>query len=200
MEINMEINIECGKRLKRARMSKGYSQIELANMAHYSKQTVNYVENGKRPLTNEAAHIFSEILCVREEYLLCKDDFATEYDFSEEKSERIHLRLKNFGIFLSTEYRAVDLENGNFAIIGNDKKYVCSSKELKHLHEALDILEQAKKDIVLSFVKGCSRLDSENQAKLHEVQEQHKQTVMQSKMEIIDSTINKLVEPEIQFD
>lgn len=73
--INMEINIECGKRLKACRMAAGLNQKEFAKEVGYSVQQICFIERGKRALTPEAASAFSTILKgVRPEYLLCKDN------------------------------------------------------------------------------------------------------------------------------
>lgn len=70
----MEINIECGKRLKACRMAMGKNQKEFANMAHYSVQMICGIEKGKRALTPEAAERLGDALGVRPEYLLCEDE------------------------------------------------------------------------------------------------------------------------------
>ena len=61
-EINMNINIECGQRLKKCRLLSGYTQEALGNRANYKKETVCMFERGKRKLSVDAANNFAEVL------------------------------------------------------------------------------------------------------------------------------------------
>lgn len=78
---NSEIAIKRGIRLKESREEKHITQEKLSKLSGYTKNHISYVENGKRGLTIEAARIYSKILGVRENYLLCEDDFKTDNDF-----------------------------------------------------------------------------------------------------------------------
>ena len=86
----MNINIECGQRLKKCRLLSGYTQEALGNRANYKKETVCMFERGKRKLSVDAANNFAEVLHVRADYLLCRDD---KY-FPEEKLNLIPLIIK----------------------------------------------------------------------------------------------------------
>lgn len=79
----MDINIECGQRLKKCRLLSGYTQEALGNRANYKKETVCMFERGKRKLSVDAANNFAKVLGVRADYLLCRDDII----FAEEKSK-----------------------------------------------------------------------------------------------------------------
>lgn len=81
MENTSAINKKCGDRLKKWREKKRMTQNELAEKSNYSITQISYIENGKRGMSASAAKIFSEILEVRENFLLCIDDFATKEDY-----------------------------------------------------------------------------------------------------------------------
>ena len=169
----MEINVECGKRLKRARMENGYSQVDFAEITHYSKQTICYIENGKRPLCPDAAQLFAKKLGVREEYLLCKDDFKTIEDLSSIQEFRSRLCLRTCLNFLGIKCSIEDLKNGNFAIITDKETKMCSTKELEHLQKTLEAIEETKNRIACSFVDTCSQIDSENNKQLDIVRKEN---------------------------
>lgn len=103
-------NIECGLRLKDCRKNKGLTQEKLATLSNYSVQTVSYIENGTRNMSREAAHAFSQILEVREEYLLCEDNSKTiEEKFAFEsyetfKAEQIEKALHSIGCWEYIKY------------------------------------------------------------------------------------------------
>ena len=48
----MEINIECGKRLKACRMAAGMNQKEFAKKVGYSVQQICFIEKGKNKSLN----------------------------------------------------------------------------------------------------------------------------------------------------
>ena len=79
----MNINIECGQRLKKCRLLSGYSQEALGDRVHYRKETVCMFERGKRKITVDAANKFAKVLHVRADYLLCRDNNI----FPEEKTK-----------------------------------------------------------------------------------------------------------------
>ena len=81
----MNINIECGQRLKKCRLLSGYTQEALGNKANYKKETVCMFERGKRKLSVDAANNFAKVLHVRADYLLCRDDII----FPEECPEKL---------------------------------------------------------------------------------------------------------------
>lgn len=77
MEKNGELNKKPGERLKEWRKRRGITQELFAERCRYSKTHISYIENGKRKMTTDAAKIFSEVLEVREKYLLGYDDLPT---------------------------------------------------------------------------------------------------------------------------
>lgn len=136
-------NIECGLRLKECRKSKGLTQEKLAISSNYSVQTVSYIENGTRNMSREAAHAFSKILEVREEYLLCEDNAKTVDDLSrtieyqyrnEKKLLKVFNGLGYWEFFkfidtpktLNTEF--IEIEKVTFCIPG-DQFVTCTEKE-----------------------------------------------------------------------
>lgn len=78
MKNSDELNMKIRKRLKECRLAKGMTQKEFSEASHYSVQQICYIENGKRQMSLEAAHIFSSVLEVRTKYLLCEDNIKTE--------------------------------------------------------------------------------------------------------------------------
>ncbi|MGN0323618.1 MAG: helix-turn-helix domain-containing protein [Oliverpabstia sp.] len=195
----MEINVECGKRLKRARMENGYSQVDFAEITHYSKQTICYIENGKRPLCPDAAQLFAKKLGVREEYLLCEDDFKTVDDLLSVKELRSRLWFSSwFKLFFGTEYDLTNLENGNFAITSDKERKICTTKELEHLHETLNILEETKKNIIRSFIDTCSLIDNENNKQLEMINKQKDELNNDKKIRDFIQELDEL--PDIPFE
>lgn len=84
-----EQNTLCGERVRLCRLSKGLTLEQLAekvealpsnNERARSSRHIGYVERGERTLSLEWACLLAEALDVRVEYLLCKDDFQTEWE------------------------------------------------------------------------------------------------------------------------
>lgn len=73
--IKKELNPEQGKRLRECLKNKRMSQKELSEKSGYTPQHINNIIGGTRNMSQESAEIFANILEVRKEYLLCKDDF-----------------------------------------------------------------------------------------------------------------------------
>lgn len=78
-----------GNRLRECRKLRGLTREQLIaaveqlpsnNGKTRSEKQIGYIENGSRPLSMEYAHLLAEVLQVRVEYLLLKDNFKTEYD------------------------------------------------------------------------------------------------------------------------
>lgn len=78
--IKSELNPECGKRLKQCLEEKAKSQAELATDTGFTQQYISNIVVGKKPMTITSAKLFSKALGVREDYLLCKDDYKTWMD------------------------------------------------------------------------------------------------------------------------
>lgn len=79
MGTNIEnLNKTCGQRLKECRKEKKYTQKQLAKHISVSVQQISYIENGRRGLTTANAKAFGELLNVRPDYLLCKNDFKSQ--------------------------------------------------------------------------------------------------------------------------
>ena len=78
-----------GKRLKECRIACGLSQEQLIEAVmklpdnrgkERSEKQISYLENGTRPISVEYASLLAQVLNVRVEYLLLKDDFRTEHE------------------------------------------------------------------------------------------------------------------------
>lgn len=83
-------DVECGKRLRECRKKTGLTQEDLAS--ELTKLTDNkdktrspvhigYLENGKRSISLELAHLLASVLKVRPEYLLGYDDYETDDEY-----------------------------------------------------------------------------------------------------------------------
>lgn len=74
----VEINPECGLRLRRILRENGIKQIELAKKLDYEPQHVSSIITGKKRLTPETAYQLANMFYVRPEWLLCQDDYRTQ--------------------------------------------------------------------------------------------------------------------------
>lgn len=73
-----EINALSAIRFKECRKKCNITQEALSEMSNYSIQQISYIENGKRPLSAEAAVIFGKIFGVTSAYLLCDSPYYTK--------------------------------------------------------------------------------------------------------------------------
>nr|CRY98066.1 hypothetical protein [uncultured prokaryote] len=78
----VEINPECGRRLKSILKKHGFTQAGLADKIGYKPQHISHVIQGKKRLTPDMARgivekVFPNVLV---DYLLCKTDFETIAD------------------------------------------------------------------------------------------------------------------------
>ena len=71
--INEELNKKRGQRLKECRELRKITQNELAMLSHCSPQSISYIENGRRGMSRDLAHIFAKELKIKEEYILLAD-------------------------------------------------------------------------------------------------------------------------------
>ncbi len=74
----VEVNPECGLRLKWLLRERGIKQIELAKKLNYEPQHVSSIITGKKRLTPETAYQIADMFRVRAEWLLCQDDYRTQ--------------------------------------------------------------------------------------------------------------------------
>ena len=104
----VELNLKRGKRLKYERQRKQMTQEQLAEYANYSVQHISYIENGKRKMGYEAAHVFSEILGVPVNYLMCETDYKSSPCDSPFDSKRLEFLFSNiFSIMFEYGYDLV---------------------------------------------------------------------------------------------
>ena len=66
----VEVNPECGLRLKWLLRERGIKQIELAKKLNYEPQHVSSIITGKKRLTPETAYQIADMFRVRAEWLL----------------------------------------------------------------------------------------------------------------------------------
>jgi DNA-binding helix-turn-helix protein len=93
-----------GKRLKECRTACGLSQEQLIDAVmklpdnrgkERSEKQISYLENGTRPISVEYASLLAQVLNVRVEYLLLKDDFRTEHEMFEDGLRGLHNAYSN---------------------------------------------------------------------------------------------------------
>lgn len=86
--IKNEIDVIMGERVKKCRKKMCLSQEELASLVRNlpenngkerTPQHIGYIERGDRKLSAEWAYLLSKVFNVRAEYLLCEDDFETDF-------------------------------------------------------------------------------------------------------------------------
>lgn len=77
-EIERNVKLKIGKRLREARKKRQLSQAELAEKAFVSREMISGYENGKYNLSLDMARNIGRVLGLRPEYLLCEDNFPTE--------------------------------------------------------------------------------------------------------------------------
>lgn len=73
-----QLNLNCGERLKQCLKEANLTQAELALTSGYTQQYISNIIVGKKPVTVKAASLFAKVLNVRQEFLLCEDDYKTE--------------------------------------------------------------------------------------------------------------------------
>ena len=88
--IKRELNPIHGKRLKECLTDANMSQKDLSIKSGYTQQYISNIIVGKKNMSLESARIFSRILNVREEYLLCEDNTK-----SEKESRNIFIEKSN---------------------------------------------------------------------------------------------------------
>lgn len=93
-KLNKKVCIQ-GLRLKQCRENVKMSQKDLAEKACYTPVYISNLETGKKTMSVEAAKKCAEVLGVRYEYLLGRDDIKTEREYYEKKDS------------LSSEFRAL---------------------------------------------------------------------------------------------
>lgn len=136
---NNELDVVIGERVKKCRKEMQLSQEELAsrvrnlpenNGKERTPQHIGYIERGTRKLSIEWARLLSKVFGVRTEYLLCEDDFKTDFekksfpilqDFLDyyKRSEAIKKYCEVWGI--SFEYYVEGLDTETFKEKYKDK-------------------------------------------------------------------------------
>ncbi len=114
-----------GKRLKECRIACGLSQEQLIDAVmklpdnrgkERSEKQISYLENGTRPISVEYASLLAQVLNVRVEYLLLKDDFRTEHEMFEDGLRGLHDAYSNIVNLIKLhgyDIQEVDLSESN---------------------------------------------------------------------------------------
>ena len=178
-----ELMIRCGKRVRECRKEAGFTQEKLALEISLlpenrdkprSEKQLSYIERGKRPLSIEYARLLSKLLKVREEYLLCEDDYKTqgeillkEYKHDERIFQYIDFLIQQNGY----KYISCFIPNWDTIDFSPHEKEIKSYSDLKehnNYHERYyqKIMQQAKRYYEFKTPTGdtieCSHEDYKN--------------------------------------
>lgn len=149
MKSKSKINPECGRRLKEVLKEKRVTQLALAEQCGYTQVYISNIVKGKRPMTYEASKHFAKALKVRQEYLLCKDDYKDEFslknhvnvicnhvfvgnaeDFSKFKAI---VSVQKLSEFLECNGVVLNKSTHSFKFEGDDHEYPFDADNLKLL-------------------------------------------------------------------
>lgn len=147
--IKKELNPEHGKRLNECLNDKRMAQKELAEKSGYTKQYISYIVTGKKNMSLESAEIFSNILRVRKEYLLCKDNFKTfdaitKYVINQlDNSNEAIISLLNFaGLHITGGI--IECESGDTFTTASIPKICISQKDISGNGETIKICGESQ--------------------------------------------------------
>lgn len=142
--LKKELNPEHGKRLSECLNDKKMSQKELAEKSGYTKQYISYIVTGKKNMSSDSAEIFANILEVRKEYLLCRDDFKnvrsiTKYVCNQlDSSNDAIIALLNFaGLHITGAI--LECESGDTFTTESIPKICISEKDIPINGETIEI-------------------------------------------------------------
>lgn len=102
-----KLNITCGKRLRKCIEEKNMKQKDVAAAAHFTEQHISNIVKGKCKLTTDTARALSKVLDVRMEYLLCEDNYKTDFEES-------LLSMKNHGEVTDCLCKILDCKGYSF--------------------------------------------------------------------------------------
>ena len=74
----VEVNPECGGRLRELLRESGIKQKELAKKLNYDPRHISNIITGKKRLTPETSYRIADMFHIRAEWLLCQDDYRTQ--------------------------------------------------------------------------------------------------------------------------
>ena len=74
----IEVNPECGGRLRELLRESDIKQKELAKKLNYDPRHISNIITGKKRLTPETSYQIADMFHVRAEWLLCQDDYKTQ--------------------------------------------------------------------------------------------------------------------------
>lgn len=124
---NIELNKKQGNRLKECRTRANLTQQMLSDESNFSKQHISYIECGKRGMSYEAAAIFSKILGVKKEYLLCESDYKNKAEQQKNSIEwqldtlfSLDQLLSQLGYYIEEHAEYQNLQTGEVIIIDDN--------------------------------------------------------------------------------
>lgn len=155
MANNRNINKKPGERLKIWRNRRSVSQELLAEKSGYSKVHISYIENGKRKMTIEAARIFSEILEIREKYLLCYDNFPTAEDYRVSFAESKNDEDDICNLLSNNNYLIEKIESDEI-IETFTKPYSDEKVDIRKIDKWLIIKDDVDENMISDKIWSCS--------------------------------------------
>lgn len=78
-KVEKEELIEVGKRLRKIRLERNLTLVELSKIINFSESQLSFIENGENRLTERRAKDIGEVLGVRAEWLLNGDERNKEF-------------------------------------------------------------------------------------------------------------------------
>lgn len=125
--IKRELNPEQGNRLKECLEDIRMAQKELAQKSGYTQQYISNIVVGKKNMSHESADIFSQILGIKKEYLLCESDFKnraeeqkSSIDWELNKLSALDNLLDQLGYYIETIAEYQNLETGEIITIDDN--------------------------------------------------------------------------------
>lgn len=98
MKRKNECNPECKSRLKKLLNQKRITQIELSKQTGFTPQYISCIIRGNRPMTISAASAFAKVLGVRQEYLLCEDNYQDINSLENNRQVQSHINSVSSGL------------------------------------------------------------------------------------------------------
>ncbi len=79
-----------GERLKQLREERRLKQREVADLIHVHVKHYSAMENNKREVTRETAHLLADVFYVDEKWILCETDFRNAEERHEHYSQQLN--------------------------------------------------------------------------------------------------------------
>jgi len=146
-------NIKVGLRVRSLRKKMGFTLSELAEKVYVlpenggkqrTPQHIGYIERGERPLSRDWAALLSKVFNVRQEYLMCEDDFET-------MEQKTAFPLINKIVERQTKIKAVESFIKEF---GLTFEYVVPPELAKYANKKTEDISADELDEIFAFTES----------------------------------------------